>query len=81
MDGEALTSLNLNGDDLEVNVGGNGATSVAGTKYNFSIGQGGQYGGLRFNGKIAEILIFNSVLSTDNITNMETYLNDKYATY
>lgn len=82
VDGEALTSLNLNGDDLEVNVGGNGATSsVAGTKYNFSIGQGGQYGGLRFNGKIAEILIFNSVLSTDNITNMETYLNDKYATY
>jgi len=76
--GDTLTSIRLNGVGLtESSIAGTG-TTIAGTKYNMSIGRRGDFNNFYFDGKIAEILIFNSVLSTDDIASMETYLSSKY---
>jgi len=77
----ALNTIKVNGTTYSVSdVIGTG-TTIAGAPTETSIGKWGGESYGYFDGKIAEILIFDSVLSTDDIASMETYLNTKYAAY
>ena len=81
-DGASSHVMKANGVNLTLNNSGT-ATNILdpASKSPMSIGRAGDFDGLYFNGKIAEIVVFDSVLSTDDIASMETYLNDKYAAY
>ena len=77
----ALNTIKVNGlTYLTTSVTGTG-TTIAGTPTETSIGKWGGESYAYFDGDIAEILLYNSVLTSGEITQVETYLNTKYAAY
>ena len=77
----ALNTIKVNGTTYSVNdVTGTG-TTIEGTPTATSIGKWGDESYGYFDGDIAEILLYNSVLTASEIESVETYLNAKYAAY
>ena len=68
------TSLYLQGALLSTGTNGQPITST----YNFVIGNGPNYTGERFRGDIAEIIVFNRALNTDELRLVHNYLGYKW---
>lgn len=77
----ALNTIKVNGTTYSVSDVVGTATIIAGTPTATSIGKWGAESYGYFDGDIAEILLYNSVLTSGEITQVETYLNTKYAAY
>jgi len=81
VNGDDFISDRLNGVALTATKVSSAATSIAGDKFNLSIGRLGDFAGSYFNGKFSEMLIYDAVLTPSEIESVETYLNAKYAAY
>ena len=57
------------------------ATSIGGQAYEMRVGQWGTDGYYPLDGKVSEILIYNTVLTTSEVESVNDYLNTKYAAY
>lgn len=81
VNGDDFISDRLNGVALTATKVSSAATSIAGDKFNLSIGRLGDFAGSYFNGKFSEMLIYDAVLTPSEIESVETYLNAKYAAF
>lgn len=61
--------------------GSTSTTSFAPAATSTYIGSYGPVGGAWFSGDIAELIVYNKVLTSDERENVENYLNNKYSTY
>ena len=95
-DSQAITQANISlatgvrsssSVQIYVNGASDGATSATGTDNTvtdyFSIGKSYQYTGTiqHLGGYICEIVVYNSALSSENLTTVTNYLNTKWAIY
>jgi hypothetical protein len=76
--GDTETVMYLDGVGLTENGIATSASSIGGTAFNLSIGRIGEFNGNYLNGKVAEVIIFDSVLGSSDLTAVHNFLISKY---
>ena len=80
--GNQVTEMWSNGVGLTENlIGASPASSIGGTPRGMSVGRLGDFNGRYLNGKVAEILLYDVPLVSDDQDSIRQYLRNKYATY
>ena len=77
-DGDTELAMYLNGVAETVTPIATASSEISGTAYGMAIGRAGEFSGNYFNGKIAEIKIWNRVLSASELTTEHDALKTKY---
>lgn len=75
-----LASVNINSENA-INATSPVVADISTTTEPIIVGANAQGGASFLNGDIAEILVYNKKLSTDELTKIRTYLNSKYVIY
>ena len=79
--GNSLQTVLRNNSTLSLPTVLGTATSIGGQAYEMRVGQWGTDGYYPLDGKVSEILIYNTVLTTSEVESVNDYLNTKYAAY
>ena len=77
--GDTQFNMKLNGADQTEGTTSTNYNAIEGTAYRFAVGNQGEYsGGFFFDGDLAEVLVYDSVLTGSDLTDVEDYLLGKY---